>query len=108
MSVPKASEDLHAYNAWRRALTPLPVGTVIRFDEMYRGTIMRDDIKAGSHFKIESVRDPMMRRGQLYPADYVYEMRLVSPKGKPFKRVENWYVEGVAKGLAEGKLSLVE
>ena len=105
---PRASEDLHAYNFWRRNLEPLPEGTVIRFDEMWRGVVMRDDIKAGTYFRLDGVREPLFYRSKMYPADMVYKMRQVSKTGKEFKRTGDFNVEGIASMIMDGKVTVIK
>lgn len=106
---PKASDDLHAYNSWRRALIALPVGTVVRWidPKPYVGATMSSNIHRGECFLIQNLRDSI-RPIDGYDASKAYDMVQCSGKKfKPFKRTFSPYVESVARWLEEGQLEIL-
>lgn len=100
--------DLHAYNAWRRALTPHAIGTRFEFLKPYQGINVANSFKAGQLVELTLVREPLMRKGTLYPCDQICEMVLVSKTGKRFKKDLHVSVEGVHKWIDDGTLKLVD
>lgn len=101
--------DLHAYNAWRRALVPHEVGTRFEFLKPHQSTTVANSFKAGQTVELVKVRDPFLTvREAKYPCDQTCEMVLISKSGKRFKKDLHVSVEGVHKWLDDGTLKLVD
>ncbi len=100
-----ASVSLLGYKAWRASLEALPIGTVIQWVDHYVGTSLASSVRAGQTFKILRVRSSIIGNSQLV-ADLVYDMVLVSKTGREYKKKMGWSVEGIARGLHEGKLMM--
>lgn len=108
MSVPKASEDLHKYKAWRMSLTPLPVGTIVRWtdERHYAGSTKAGDIVRGQMFILEGTRDPLFGVNEC-DADQIYIGTQCSKTGKKYKRDFFVSVEGIARWIAEYRMEIV-
>lgn len=104
--IPKASEDLHAYQAWRKSLTALPLGTIVKWNDQYLGSNAQTSIKVGQMFKIMAVNESVFGQKKSDRAQWagkVYTMIQCNAAGKVFKKQINWNVEGIARWLDEGK-----
>ncbi len=110
MAVPKASEDLHAYKAWRASLHAYPNGTIVQWvdPERYRGSTAASDIQMNQCFMINKLRDSFVTKiNDGLVASKVYEVQLCSPFGRLFKRTECYGVEGIARWIDEGRMRVI-
>lgn len=109
MVVPKASDDLHAYNAWRKSLHAYPVGTIVQWiaPETLRGSTSASDIKQNQCFMILGLKEPITRKNDSLVASMCYDMQLCSPAGRVFKRNERYTVEGIARFIAENRMRII-
>lgn len=103
-----AKISLHGYQAWRKSLEPLAIGTVIEWVTPYTGSTLPDNIKAGQLFKLTSVRDSFNSRADNIDAAKVYDMVLVSKTGKEFKKKMAWSIENIARKIHLGEVKIYE
>jgi ferric iron reductase protein FhuF len=107
MVVPKANEDIHAYNRWRDSIVLLENGTIVKWQyDTFRGATSSNDIKANQHFLITGTQDSIGTKDK-HPASRCYVMRSCSSTGKPFKRAEYPYIETMARWIEEKKFVVV-
>lgn len=99
--------SLHEYLDWRRSLIHHPVGTRFLWIEERKGLYVGDLIRAGSYFELESITVPAKGGRVECPADNVYNLIQITKTGKRYKRVINYFCEGIHKYIKEGKVVVV-
>lgn len=103
-----ASYGLHAYKAWRGSLVALPPGTILEWSKEFTA-LGNPAFKPGQRYKIIKTRtSPFTRPEDQCEANLVYEMILVSKTGKEFKKRADIYVEGIARAIVKGQVTVLQ
>lgn len=104
--VPKASESLYEYKAWRDSLQALDVGTVLQWVTPYVGANCNTSIGKNQYTKIVRIRKSN-GVSEMVQAGWVYELALCNKDGKEYTRTFHWRVEEIARRIVERNIVLL-
>ena len=98
--IPKASESLYEYKAWRDSLQALDVGTVLQWVVPYVGANRNTSIGKNQYTKVVRIRKSN-GVSEMVQASWVYELVQCDKNGKEYVRKFHWRVEEIARQIDE-------